>query len=146
MASYDADYTVDGDQAMIAKIQREQLSIGFGCSSRACSDDILRLIEASLEPIPRGTVLATLDRCSSLGKIVAIKLDLRLVLLPADELAGVTGTTTYSALALAKTSTANVAEASALAALGPSARLLQSQTKGRFCTCAVAVLHVEVQS
>ena len=42
--------------------------------------------------------------------------------------------------------TANVAEASALASLGRSARLLVPQTKGRFCTCAVAALPIGVHS
>jgi cobalamin biosynthesis protein CbiG len=91
-------------------------------------------------------MIATLDRRASIGEIVASILGLRLVLFPASILASIAGVTTYSPLALSKTRTANVAEASALASLGPSARLIVSQTKGRFCTCAVAVLPITVRS
>ncbi|MHB1699400.1 MAG: cobalamin biosynthesis protein [Acidobacteriaceae bacterium] len=131
---------------MTDTIQHERLSIGFGCSSRASSSDIIHLIEASLDPIPPGTTIATLDRRASIAEIVASKLSLRLVLFTASALADVAGITTHSSLALSKTRTANVAEASALASLGPSARLVVSQTKGRFCTCAVAALSIEAQS
>lgn len=140
MATDDADYSVDGDQAVTDMIQHERLSIGIGCSSRACSEDVIRLIGASIDEIPSGTLIATLDRRASVGEVVASILGLRLVLIPASILAGVAGVTTYSTLALSKTRTANVAEASALASLGPSARLIVPQTKGRFCTCAVAAL------
>jgi len=146
MATDDADYSVDGDQAVTAMIQHERLSIGIGCSSRASSQDVIRLIEASVDPIPFGTTLATLDRRAPIGEIVAATLGLRLVLLPASVLAGVAGVTTHSTLALSKTRTANVAEASALASLGPSARLIVPQTKGRFCTCAVAALSLTEHS
>jgi cobalamin biosynthesis protein CbiG len=145
MATDDADYSVDGDQTVTDMIQHERLSIGIGCSSRACSDDVIRLIEASVE-VPSGSMIATLDRRASIGEIVASILGLRLVLFPASILATIAGVTTYSPLALSKTRTANVAEASALASLGPSARLIVSQTKGRFCTCAVAVLPITVRS
>ena len=131
---------------MTDRIQHERLSIGIGCSSRACCDDVIRLIEATIDRIPSGTVIATLDRRVSIGKIVASKLSLRLVLFPASALAGVAGVTPHSSLALAKTRTANVAEASALASLGPLARLIVPQTKGRFCTCAIATLSAEVHS
>ncbi|MDT7810555.1 MAG: hypothetical protein QOJ42_471 [Acidobacteriaceae bacterium] len=145
MATHDAHYTVDGDQAMTETIQHEHLSIGFGCSSRACSGDIIRLIEASVDQIPSDSIIATLDRRASIGEIVASKLSLRLVLFPASTLASVAGITTHSSFALSKTGTANVAEASALASLGPSARLIVPQMKGRFCTCAVAALPITVR-
>lgn len=140
MASDDADYPMDGDQALTEIMQRHHLSIGIGCSSRATSDDVIRLITTSIDSIPSGTVLATLDRRASMGKIVASILGLRLMVFPAKTLAGIHGTKTYSSLAFAKTRTANVAEASALAALGPAASLIAPQTKGRFCTCAVAAV------
>jgi cobalt-precorrin 5A hydrolase len=126
---------MDGDQAMI-----QHLSIGIGCSSRASSDDVIRLIEAWVPEILPDSVVATLDRRASIGEIVATTLGLRLVLFPASTLAQVAGITTLSSVALDKTSTANVAEASALASLGPAARLLVRRQTGRFCTCAVAVL------
>lgn len=144
MATDDAYYSMGGDQAVTNLIQHERLSIGIGCSSRACSDDVIRLIEASVDEIPSGTMIATLDRRALIGEIVASMLGLRLVLLPASVLASVVGVTTHSALVLSKTRTANVAEASALASLGPSARLIVPQTKGRFCTCAVAALPLTV--
>jgi hypothetical protein len=131
---------------MTDTIQHEHLSIGFGCSSRACSDDVIRLIEASVDQIPSDTMIATLDRRASIGEIVASILGLRLVLIQASTLASVAGVTTHSPLALSKTRTANVAEASALASLGPSARLIVPQTRGRFCTCAVATLPIRVHS
>jgi cobalamin biosynthesis protein CbiG len=145
MAADDADYSMDGDQAVTDMIQNEHLSIGIGCSSRACSYDVIRLIEASVDQIPSGTMIATLDRCASMGEIVASTLGLRLALFPASILAHVAGITTHSSLALSKTQTANVAEASALASLGPFARLIVPQKKGRFCTCAVAALPIAVR-
>jgi cobalt-precorrin 5A hydrolase len=145
MATDDADYSMDGDQAVTDTIHHEHLSIGIGCSSRARSDDVIRLIEASVDQISSGTIIATLDRRASMGEIVASILGLRLVLFPASILASVAGITTHSSLALSKTRTANVAEASALASLGPSARLIVPQTKGRFCTCAVAALPTTVR-
>ena len=145
MAADDAHYAVDGDQAMTDTIQPQHLSIGFGCSSRASSDDVIRLIQASVHQIPSGSIIATLDRRASIGEIVASILGLRLVLFPASVLASVAGVTTHSPLALSKTRTANVAEASALASLDPSARLVVPQTKGRFCTCAVAALSIRVR-
>ncbi len=124
----------------------ERLAIGIGCSSRACSDDVIRLIKASIDQIPIGALVATIDRRASIGEIVASILGLRLVLFPANILAGIAGTTAHSELALAKTRTSNVAEASALASLGPSARLIVPKTKGRFCTCAVAALSLTENS
>jgi cobalamin biosynthesis protein CbiG len=138
MAAHDADHAMDGDQAVTDII--EHLSIGIGCSSRASSDDVIRLIKASIDQIPFGALIATIDRRASIGEVVASILGLRLMLFPASILAGIEGTTTHSPLALAKTRTSNVAEASALASLGPSARLIVPKTRGRFCTCAVAAL------
>jgi cobalt-precorrin 5A hydrolase len=126
---------MDGDQAMI-----QHLSIGIGCTSRASSDDVIRLIEAWVPEILPDSVVATLDRRASMGEIVATTLGLRLVLFPARTLAQVAGITAHSSVALDKTSTSSVAEASALASLGPTARLLVPRRTGRFCTCAVAVL------
>src|SRR5258708_36456011 len=140
MATHDAHYAVDGDQAMTDTIQHEHLSIGFGCSSRACSGDIIRLIEASVDQIPSDSIIATLDRRASIGEIVASKLSLRLVLFPASTLAKVAGITTHSSLSLSKTATATAAEASAPSSLRPPARLTVPQTKARFRTCRVASL------
>lgn len=124
----------------------ERLSIGIGHSSRACSDDIIHLIQSSVEEIPAGSILATLDRRAAMGESVASILGLRLVLFPVNMLAKIAGTTSPSPLALSATGTANVAEAAALASLGPFARLLVAKTKGRFCTCAVAVSNTPERS
>ena len=131
---------MDGNQAVTDWTRRRQLAIGIGCSSRAHSDDLLRLIETCIVQIPPGSVIATLDRRASIAGIVASNLGLPLVLFPASVLANVAGTTASSSFALAKTRTASVAEASALASLGPSAHLIVPRRKGRFCTCAVASL------
>lgn len=142
MAAHDADYSMDGDQALTEVIHHRHVSIGIGCSSLATRDEVIRLIASSIDSIPSGTVLATLDRRASMGEVVASTLGLRLMLFSAKTLASVRGTTTYSSIALDKIRTANVAEASALAALGPSASLIAPQTKGRFCTCAVAAVSI----
>jgi cobalt-precorrin 5A hydrolase len=124
----------------------ERLSIGIGCSSRASAADILRLIAECIDPIPAGSILATLDRRAAMGEAVAARLGLPLVLLPASRLTLVPAVAARSSLALARTGTANVAEASALAALGPSARLLIEKRTGRYSTCAVAVTYAVAEA
>ena len=122
------------------------LAIGMGCSSRALSADIVALIRACLAEATRigeaapNTILATLDTRSHIGETVAAALGLRLVLFPASALAQATGTVTHSAAALRSVGTPSVAEAAALIALGPAARLSLPRRTGRLCTCAVAVL------
>jgi cobalt-precorrin 5A hydrolase len=118
----------------------QSISIGIGCSSRATAEDVIVLIESCVMEIAPNSILATLDRCSSVGETVAANLGLRLMLFPANILAQVTGIKTYSLLASAKVGTASVSEASALAALGPTAQLTVLRQTGRYCTCAVAVL------
>ena len=130
----------------MTNMQRQRLSIGFGCTSRADSSDIVRLIQASVDPIPQGSLLATLDRRAPMGEIVARRLGIALVVFPASTLSAIAGTTTHSPLALARTRTPNVAEAAALASLGPDARLVVARTQGRLCTCAVAAVSLEVLS
>lgn len=127
-------------------LQQEQLCIGFGCSSHASVDDVVSLIGSMLHPLPPGTILATIDRRSAIAEAVALKLHLRLLLFPASALAGVHGVTAHSTRAMAEAGTANVAEAAALAALGTTAQLTVTQTKGRLCTCAVAALRMEVHA
>lgn len=141
MASDDADHAMDGDQTLTAKIQKERFAIGFGCSSLAESEEIVRLIRASIDRISEDSVLATLDRRARMGEIVSLLLGIRLVVFSASTLSETRGTTTASPSALANTGTSNVAEAAALAALGPTAQLIVAQTKGRLCTCAVAAIH-----
>ena len=130
---------------MTPPLHHQRLAIGIGCSSRAVADDLLRLIASSIAPIPPGSVLATIDRRASMGEIIASILGLRLVLFPASTLATVPATSTHSPLALEKTRTASVAEASALASLGLGATLLVPRQTGPFCTCAIASLALAVR-
>jgi cobalt-precorrin 5A hydrolase len=126
---------MDSDKVMI-----QHLSIGMGCSSRAVSDDVVALILACVGQVVPDTVLATLDSRSCMGETVAAALGLRLMLFPASALARVAGIATRSQIALRSSGTPSVAEAAALIALGPQARLSLPRRTGRLCTCAVAVL------
>jgi cobalt-precorrin 5A hydrolase len=122
-----------------------RLAIGVGCSSRAAADDMVALMRACIAEIGPAeiepdTILATIDTRSQMGESVAGVLGLQLVLFSAEALARVAGTTIVSAYALRAADTPSVAEASALLALGPGARLSLPRHTGRLCTCAVAVL------
>ncbi|WP_158945482.1 cobalamin biosynthesis protein [Granulicella sp. S190] len=118
----------------------EAHSIGIGCSSRATAADVIKLIKHCIGEVAPNTVIATRDGCSSIGEIVASTLRLRLMIFPASVLAQIRGVKNYSSIAETKVGTPSVAEASALAALGPLARLVLPRQIGCFCTCAVAVL------
>lgn len=135
MATIDAHHSVGGRETM-----SQYVSIGIGCSSRATAEDVIDLIERCVVPIVPGSIVATLDRCSRIGEMVATSLGLRLMLFPASVLAQVGGVKNRSLLASARVGTASVAEASALASLGPAAQLTLPRQTGRLCTCAVAVL------
>jgi cobalt-precorrin 5A hydrolase len=115
-------------------------SIGIGCSTRATASDVIQLIQQCVSEIAPDSIVATLDRCSSIGEVVAAALKLRLVLFPASVLSQVCGIESESLLAASKVGTASVAEAAALASLGPMAHLTLPRQTGRFCTCAVAML------
>lgn len=138
-----------------------RFAIGLGLSSRATLDDVVRLLEScAAELLPRAprvmpapvsgepalvlgdydVVLATVDRRAEPAQAVAGKLGLPLQLFSAATLTEVEGVTHHSTLAQEKTGTPSVAEAAALAALGPGAQLIQPRRIGNGCTCAVAVL------
>ena len=107
----------------------QHVAIGFGCSSRATVEDVISLIErCSVETVP-GSIVATLDRCRSIGEAVAASLGLRLMVFPANVLTQIAGITSHSLLASAEVGTPSVAEAAALASLGPTAR--PAPTRGR---------------
>jgi cobalt-precorrin 5A hydrolase len=135
METVHADYAVGGGEAMTGS-----RSIGIGCSSRASVGDVLDLIRSCQIELTPGTVLATLDRHSTIGQAVSEELGLSLKLFPANVLAEISGVTTHSSLAAKCTGTSSVAEASALAALGPEAKLAVTRRTGHLCTCAMAVL------
>jgi cobalt-precorrin 5A hydrolase len=144
MAFDDVDYAMDGDETVIRYGEYARLSIGFGCSSQAESDEIVRLIRSAVDPVPPHAILATIDRRRSMGEMVATMMNMELAVFGSDTLAKVEGTTTNSSIAFARAGTPSVAEAAALASLGPEARLLVARTTGRHCTCAVAALPIEV--
>lgn len=127
-------------------VHLDQFSIGIGCSPRADIEDVIRLVKASIDPIAPDTILATIDRRAAIAETVATNLGIRLVLFPATVLNKIAGTTAQSPLALTRTGTSSIAEASALASLGVSARLVVPLRKGRLCTCAVAALSTMVES
>jgi cobalt-precorrin 5A hydrolase len=135
METFDADYPMVGGE-----IVSMSCSIGIGCSSRATASDVIELIQRCVSEIAPDSTVATLDRCSSVAEVVAAALGLRLVIFPAGVLSLVRGVESHSFLVASKVGTASVAEASALASLGPKARLLVPRQTGHLCTCAVAVL------
>jgi cobalamin biosynthesis protein CbiG len=113
-------------------------AVGFGCSSAASVDDVVALLRASIGAVTDGTCLATLDRREAIAREVAAALKIELVLFPAAVLAQVHAIVTPSLRAAALTGTPSVAEAAALIAVGPSARLVIPRRTGRRCTCALA--------
>jgi cobalt-precorrin 5A hydrolase len=115
-------------------------AIGIGASSKAVAADILKLIRECVSVIAPGTVLATLDRRSEIASSVANTLGIDLVLLSADTLAKVQGVKTRSAASMSNTGSGSVAEAAALAAVGPDAKLVLERQVGTQCTCALAAL------
>jgi cobalt-precorrin 5A hydrolase len=118
----------------------QRLAIGFGSSSRASCRDVLSLIQSQVRVVRSEMVLATLDRRATIGESVARSLGVPLILFPASILSEIPGVESCSTRASEAVGSSSVAEASALASLGPSARLLVPRRTGRFCTCAVAVL------
>ena len=118
----------------------ERCAIGIGASSQAARADVIELIRKSIDIIEQDALLATLDRRAEIASQVAGELGLKLVLLPAESLAGIRGVKTISARSSAATGSSSVAEAAALASLGPGARLVLERQVGNRCTCAMAVL------
>ncbi len=119
-------------------------AIGFGATSRATTADVVALITSACGPIDEGTLLATLDRRAPLARDVAREFGCEVVIFDAVELAPVAATSEHGASlvasprALETVGTPSVAEAAALAALGPNARLVVARRTGRGCTCARA--------
>lgn len=113
-------------------------AVGFGCSSAASVDDVVALLRASIGVVTEATCLATLDRREAIAREVAAALEIELVLFPAAVLAQAHAIVTPSLRASALTGTPSVAEAAALIAAGPGARLVIPRRTGRRCTCALA--------
>ena len=119
---------------------RIQRAIGIGAASGARIEDVLALIQATVGHIGAWACLATIDRRADLGHQVAEMLDLELRLFPASRLAAVPGTVTLSSRSADAVGSPSVAEAAALAALGPAAWLAIPRKTGILCTCALAEL------
>ena len=118
----------------------ERIAIGIGCTTQATSEDMIALIKNCITDFHPGSLLATLDRRADIAGIVADQLGLKLMLFSASQLAQTTGTTIHSPRAMEEVGTGSVAEAAALTALGPAARLLIARRTGNRCTCAIAML------
>ena len=112
---------------------------GFGCR-RAAGPGSLQdaLAAANRHGLPL-TALATLEDREALLAPLATALRLPLILLDPDLIDGV-DTTTRSAPSLIAYRTGSVAEAAALAAIGPNARLIVTRivSPDRQATCAIA--------
>ncbi|GAC1542163.1 MAG: hypothetical protein NVS2B17_20400 [Candidatus Velthaea sp.] len=113
-------------------------AIGIGCTTSATLEDMLALIAAEIGGRGAGALIATLDRRAPMAHAVARSLDRDVRLFSAAALANVTGTSVTSNVASDAVGTPSVAEAAALAAAGPCARLVISRRTGRDCTCALA--------
>ncbi|GAC1349026.1 MAG: hypothetical protein NVSMB19_02160 [Vulcanimicrobiaceae bacterium] len=120
-----------------------RVAIGFGATTSARVEDVVRLIEATLSAESavgptRSLLLATIEGRADLARDVGAALGCAFVTFDAATLARVAGIVTASPQALARVGTASVAEAAALAALASRGRLVTARTTGRNCTCAVA--------
>jgi cobalt-precorrin 5A hydrolase len=119
---------------------RIRRAIGIGAASSARLEDVLALIQSTVGPIGAWACLATIDRRAELAKQLADMLDLELRLFPAEQLAVTPGTVTISSRSADTVGSPSVAEAAALAALGPNAWLAIPRKTGILCTCALAEL------
>lgn len=111
---------------------------GFGFSDRATTDSLRDALDRASQGI-RPDVLATAeDKAPTLGELAA-ELGLPLHGIAADRLCA-QQTPTQSARVLTERETGSVAEAAALAAAGPGARLLTRRihSTDRMATCALA--------
>lgn len=115
-------------------------AVGIGGTSQATADDVLALVRETLGSLPIGpeTLLATLDRRSSIAYAVGAALQMEVILFTREQLAAVEGIVASSPAALAALRLPSVAEAAALAAVGEGGRLVMLRRTGRRCTCAVA--------
>ena len=112
---------------------------GFGCRAGATAGSLrAALVVASEGHI--ATMLAIPADRLGIARPLADALDLPLVGIAADTLAAI-ATPTRSPASLAARGTGSIAEAAALAAAGPGARLLTSRriSPDRMATCALAI-------
>ena len=117
-----------------------RFAIGIGASSKAVAQDVLTLIHECIGAIAPDTILATIDRRMEIASTVATDLGVPFVVFPSSILAQIQGLQTKSILSVTMTGSWSVAEAAALASLGPEAQLVLQRQTGKRCTCALAVL------
>jgi cobalt-precorrin 5A hydrolase len=137
MASRDAGHAVDVDEAMIVA--------GVGCRKGAPASDVEAALSAALARA--GIASGALDGIATLAAkneeagiaAAAARLGVAVILVSDEELHAAGGRTqTRSKRVLALTGVPSVAEAAALAAAGPSARLIGPRLVVGAATCALA--------
>lgn len=111
---------------------------GFGCRASATVESLAAALAAAAEGRPVDRLAAPTDRIALLAPL-ARALGLPLIAVGNDALSAVV-TPTRSPVSLAARGTGSVAEASALHAAGPGARLLTRRhvSPDRRATCALA--------
>lgn len=112
---------------------------GFGCRAAADTASLEAALTLAQEGHPPVTALATVDTKAPLLAPLAEALHVPLIALPRSALLSVV-TPTQSRASHAAHGTGSVAEASALAAAGSGARLLNGRaiSPDRMATCAIA--------
>lgn len=114
-------------------------AIGIGASSTARIEDVLALISASCDlRADQRLILASIDTRAEFVRELARRLSIDHVLFAPEALRAVQGVTTPSPFTHARLGIWSVAEAAALHALGPAARLVVPRRVGHRCTCALA--------
>ena len=115
---------------------------GIGCRTGCGPEAIVELVDRAgrLAGVRPSSLAAPTFKAAEPGlREAARRLDLRLMLVEADALRSVQDhTVTRSAAALRATGLASVAEAAAIAAAGPGARLILARIAGAGVTCALA--------
>lgn len=111
---------------------------GFGCRAAATSESLRSALAIACGPHAPAAFAIPADRAPLLAP-VAEALGVPLIPLAPDMIAAV-ATFTRSAASLAARGTGSVAEAAALAAAGPGARLIVTRhiSSDRMATCAIA--------
>ncbi len=137
MAAGDARDAVARGEAVTAR------AVGFGSASNATVADILELMERANASAPGVApfAIATVDTREDMGRDIAAALGCKLLVFTAADLASTAqaaGLTMLSVRAAGSVGTPSVAEAAALAALGPGGKLVVARLTGHRCTCAIA--------
>lgn len=120
------------------------VTIGIGCMRGTAPSEVLELVQATLAEAKISPTaiacVATIDRKQSEAAIdaVAARLGVKVQFFPAAELAVETRITLASDGVVASFGTPSVAEAAALLAAGPDAKLIVPKRRSAHATCAIA--------